>query len=89
MPKDLVRRSRLRGYALAVSAWALALGLRHRLSQCFPPGFPYLTFFSAVVLVDLDRLAVAALWRPTPLSARLCGGGLRNDRGRSGARGRL
>lgn len=89
MPKDLFTRSRLRGHALAVSAWGLALGLRYSLAHWSPPGFPYLTFFPAVVLVDLDRLAVAALWRPTPLSARLCGGGLRNDRGRSGARGRL
>lgn len=38
------------GYSLAVSASAAALALRYALNDWFPPGFPYLTFFPAIVL---------------------------------------
>ena len=68
MPKDLFRRSRLRGYALAIAAWGLAFAIRYGLAHWFPPGFPYLTFFPAVVLV-----AYYAGLRPAILTAVLSG----------------
>jgi two-component sensor histidine kinase len=68
MPKDLFRHSRRRGYALAIAAWGLAFGIRYGLAHWFPPGFPYLTFFPAVVLV-----AYYAGLRPAILTAVLSG----------------
>lgn len=38
------------GYALAVCATGAAFGVRLALNSWFPPGFPYLTFFPAIVL---------------------------------------
>lgn len=57
-----------RGYALAIGAWLVAFGLRYGLAHWFPPGFPYLTFFPAVVLV-----AFYAGLRPAILTATLSG----------------
>ncbi|QSF54052.1 sensor histidine kinase [Brevundimonas fontaquae] len=57
-----------RGYAFAITAWAVAFGLRYGLAPWFPPGFPYLTFFPAVVLV-----AFYAGLRPAVLTATLSG----------------
>ncbi|WP_224761280.1 histidine kinase dimerization/phosphoacceptor domain -containing protein [Brevundimonas aurantiaca] len=44
-------RRPLYGYGLAVCAWLTALGVRMALADWFPPGFPYLTFFPAVVVI--------------------------------------
>lgn len=38
-------------YGFAVGAWGVAFLVRLGLDQQFPPGFPYLTFFPAVVVV--------------------------------------
>jgi len=38
------------GYGLALTAFATALALRFEISPALPPGFPYLTFFPAVIL---------------------------------------
>ncbi|RZK86121.1 MAG: DUF4118 domain-containing protein [Methylobacterium sp.] len=38
------------GEGAALTASALALGLRFALDDILPPGFPYLTFFPAVIL---------------------------------------
>lgn len=40
----------LRAYGLAVAAFALAFVVRAALSETLPPGFPYLTFFPAVII---------------------------------------
>ncbi|WP_128514308.1 sensor histidine kinase [Tabrizicola thermarum] len=37
-------------WGLAVLAWGVALALRHELDGLLPPGFPYLTFFPAVLI---------------------------------------
>lgn len=37
-------------YALALAGFALALGLRFAVNEALPAGFPYLTFFPAVLL---------------------------------------
>ncbi len=66
-----VEDSRVRpiyGYGLALAAWAVAFALRMLLNPWFPPGFPYLTFFPAVVLV-----AYFAGLRPAILTAVLSG----------------
>lgn len=68
MHRDSFRRPAWRGYALAVSAWAVAFGVRSSLADWFPPGFPYLTFFPAVVLV-----AYYSGFRPAVLTATLSG----------------
>lgn len=68
MHRDFFRTTALRGYALALVAWAIAFGLRYGLAHWFPPGFPYLTFFPAVVLV-----AFYAGLRPAVLTATLSG----------------
>lgn len=68
MHRDIFRTPAWRGYALAVTAWAIAFGLRYGLAHWFPPGFPYLTFFPAVVLV-----AFYAGFRPAVLTATLSG----------------
>jgi len=64
--KDYFRSPAWRGYLLAIFAWAIAFGLRYSLAPWFPPGFPYLTFFPAVVLV-----AYYAGLRPAILTAVL------------------
>lgn len=61
-------RTPARGFALALCAWLAAFGLRYGLAHWFPPGFPYLTFFPAVVLV-----AYYAGFRPAVLTATLSG----------------
>ena len=68
MRRDVFRNPPWRGYALALLAWAVAFGLRYGLAHWFPPGFPYLTFFPAVVLV-----AYYAGLRPAVLTATLSG----------------
>lgn len=45
------QRGTLTGYALGLCAWAVAALVRLVLADWFPPGFPYLTFFPAVVVV--------------------------------------
>ena len=51
MRHDIFRTPVWRGYAFAILAWLVAFALRYALAHAFPPGFPYLTFFPAVVLV--------------------------------------
>lgn len=68
MRHQTFRHPAWRGYALAVVAWLIAFGLRYGLPHWFPPGFPYLTFFPAVVLV-----AYYAGLRPAVLTATLSG----------------
>jgi len=62
------RRKPALGYALAIGAWLAAFLLRAGLADWFPPGFPYLTFFPAVVVV-----AYFAGLRPAILTAVLSG----------------
>lgn len=45
-----LRRSSWLGYAFGLAAFGLALALRFALDSNLPPGFPYLTFFPAVIL---------------------------------------
>jgi len=67
LKKDAFRRG-FRGYGLAIGAWAIAFAIRFLLAEWFPPGFPYLTFFPAVVIV-----AYLAGIRPAVLTAVLSG----------------
>jgi two-component sensor histidine kinase len=53
-----VRRSSTFKYAFCIAAFLLALGARTMLDSSLPPGFPFLTFFPAVILSTL----VAGLW---------------------------
>ncbi|MDO9610204.1 MAG: histidine kinase dimerization/phosphoacceptor domain -containing protein [Brevundimonas sp.] len=46
----LVRSRPIYGYGLAICAWLTAFVVRLSLADWFPPGFPYLTFFPAVVV---------------------------------------
>lgn len=46
------------GYSLALATFALALLARMHLQGTLPPGFPYLTFFPAVILTTF----LAGLW---------------------------
>jgi two-component sensor histidine kinase len=46
------------GYGLALVSFILALALRMKLQGDLPPGFPYLTFFPAVILTTF----LAGLW---------------------------
>lgn len=62
------RRNPYLGYALSLSSFLAALLLRHELSGTLPPGFPYLTFFPAVIVTTF----FAGLW-PGLLSAVLSG----------------
>jgi len=68
MHQDFFRRVTWRGYLLALLAWVVAFAMRYGLAHWFPPGFPYLTFFPAVVLV-----AYYAGLRPAILTATLSG----------------
>ena len=68
MDQDFFRRAAWRGYLLALVAWSVAFAVRSGLAHWFPPGFPYLTFFPAVVLV-----AYYAGLRPAILTATLSG----------------
>ena len=66
--RQAFRRPGLPGYGVAIGAWAIAFAIRFLLSHWFPPGFPYLTFFPAVVVV-----AYFAGLRPAVLTAVLSG----------------
>jgi two-component sensor histidine kinase len=68
MDRDLFRRPVWRAHLFALGAWAAASALRYVLDPLFPPGFPYLTYFPAVVLV-----AYFAGLRPAVLTAVLSG----------------
>lgn len=57
-----------RSYGFAVIAFAAALSLRWVLNDRLPPGFPYLTFFPAVILTSFLAGTGAGL-----LCALLCG----------------
>lgn len=63
-----VRRDWRLGYGLALVSFALALFGRFHLQGTLPPGFPYLTFFPAVIVTTF----IAGLW-PGILCAVLCG----------------
>lgn len=56
------------GLVLACATYAAALALRFWLDPSLPPGFPYLTFFPAVMVT-----AFLAGWRPAAVCALLCG----------------
>ena len=62
------RRSVRFRWLLALGLVVLALGLRYVINDALPPGFPYLTFFPAVIVITL----LAGLW-PGIVSATLCG----------------
>ena len=64
----LFERRVILGYLLAVGTAALAFYVRHALDGVMPPGFPYLTFFPAVILT-----AFLAGLGPGMLCAVLCG----------------
>ena len=53
-----VRRSSTFKHAFCIAAFLLALGTRTMLDSSLPPGFPFLTFFPAVILSTL----VTGLW---------------------------
>ena len=62
------RSNPIYGYGLAICAWLTAFGVRMALAGWFPPGFPYLTFFPAVVVA-----AYFAGLKPAVLTAVLSG----------------
>lgn len=64
----LFRRDWRLGYGLSIGTFALALFSRFHLQGTLPPGFPYLTFFPAVIVTTF----LAGLW-PGVLCAVLCG----------------
>lgn len=45
-------RGRPVGYVLAVASVALALGVRLLVGDAFPAGFPFLTFFPAIIIIS-------------------------------------
>lgn len=47
---DMSERGAPLRYAIALALFALALGLRYAADRLFPPGFPFLTFFPAVIV---------------------------------------
>jgi two-component sensor histidine kinase len=53
-----IRGRRIAVWAIAISAFLVALSLRVALDRFLPPGFPFLTFFPAVILTAL----LAGLW---------------------------
>ena len=53
---------------LCLALFLVALGVRYAINDALPPGFPYLTFFPAVIVTTL----LAGLW-PGIVSATLCG----------------
>lgn len=63
-----LRRNSLVGYGFALGAFAIALILRFGLQSELPPGFPYLTFFPAIILTTF-----LAGTRPGLLCAALSG----------------
>jgi len=65
---SLVPRSAAWRWAFAAIACLVAFGLRYWLEGALPPGFPYLTFFPAVILTTF----FAGLW-PGVAAAVTCG----------------
>lgn len=65
---SLLLRSRVARYGMAVLTFAAALLLRRLVDSTLPPGFPYLTFFPAVILTTF----MAGLW-PGVVTAVLSG----------------
>ncbi len=63
-----LRRDWRLGYGLALASFSVALFSRLHLQGTLPPGFPYLTFFPAVILTTF----LAGLW-PGIACAILCG----------------
>lgn len=63
-----IRNNAIIGYIIAVAAFAIALLMRFALQDVLPPGFPYLTFFPAVILT-----AFVAGTRPGIVCAALSG----------------
>lgn len=63
-----IRKNAVLGYGIAVAAFAAALLLRFALQEVLPPGFPFLTFFPAVILT-----AFVAGTRPGILCATFSG----------------
>ncbi|WP_225204658.1 sensor histidine kinase [Novosphingobium huizhouense] len=51
-PRKLLQpvRGRIAGYALGIALFALGLAVRWAADHLFPPGFPFLTFFPAVIV---------------------------------------
>ncbi len=68
MPISARIRGKVGGYLFAILATLVAWALRYALDDWFPPGFPYLTFFPAVVVT-----AYFAGLRPSILCAVLSG----------------
>jgi len=66
----IVTRERAGWYrwTLAIGLWIASFLVRYWLGDALPPGFPYLTFFPAVIVTTL----LAGLW-PGVVSATLCG----------------
>lgn len=62
------KRSRRFRWFLCLGLFAVALVTRYLIHDVLPPGFPYLTFFPAVIVTTL----LAGLW-PGIVSATLCG----------------
>lgn len=68
----LLRRWPVAGYGVALGAFGVAFGLRWALDPVLPTGFPFLTFFPAVVIASLaggtvpgllvSALSFAAAW---------------------------
>lgn len=63
-----LRRDAWLGYGFAVASFLIALLLRRMLDGALPPGFPYLTFFPAIILTSF-----LAGTRPAILCALLSG----------------
>lgn len=65
---ERVRSSPPKAWGLAVGAFAIALAIRFVFDHSLPVGFPYLTFFPAVILTTF-----LAGFRPGVASAVVCG----------------
>jgi hypothetical protein len=65
---ERLRSSSLQAWTLAFTAFALSLAARFVFDEVLPAGFPYLTFFPAVILTAF----FAGLW-PGIVCAALCG----------------
>lgn len=65
---DRVRASPLKAWSLAICAFIVSLYVRFLSDHLLPPGFPYLTFFPAVILTTF----MAGLW-PGAVCALACG----------------
>lgn len=68
MAVNALIRGKIGGYVFAIVATFVAWALRYTLNDWFPPGFPYLTFFPAVVIT-----AYFVGLRPSILCAVLSG----------------